>query len=184
MIGLRLVSTIGLRLAFVVGLLVAADGSALASRTVRDQDGRPFAFGSLRGREVAAFFGYTHCPDVCPTVLATLALVQRRLPPGARFQVVFVTVDPARDSPARVKRFVEAFDPRFIGVTGDPAALAPLYRSFKIWSAKVPNPDGAGYLLAHESGIALLDARGAVRTTLPWNASTDTIAAAVKALLP
>jgi protein SCO1/2 len=158
--------------------------AASTSRIVRDQDGRPFAIASLRGREVAVFFGYTHCPDVCPTVLATLALVQRRLPPGARFQVVFVTVDPARDSPARVKRFVEAFDPHFIGVTGDPAALDPLYRSFKIWSAKVPNPDGAGYLLAHESGIALLDARGAVRTTLPWNASTDTIAAAVKALLP
>lgn len=167
-----------------LGLALCAAAPAPAQTGLRDQNGRPFSLTALRGRAVALFFGYTHCPDVCPTVLATLALVQRQLGPSSRLQVVFVTVDPARDSAPRVKRFVQEFDPRFIGVTGDPGALAPLYRSFHVWTAKVPNPDGPGYLLAHESRIVLLDANGTERMTLPWNASTAEFARDVRTLLP
>lgn len=151
---------------------------------LRDQDGRRFSLAALRGREVALFFGYTHCPDVCPTVLATLALVQRRLGANARLAVVFVTVDPARDDAARVRRFVRTFDPRFIGVTGDAAALEPLYRAYGVWSAKIPNPDGVGYLLAHESEIVLLDAGGTPRARRPWNVPTADLTRDVRALLP
>jgi protein SCO1/2 len=172
------------RVATVALLALTAAGPVSARAGVVDQDGRPFSFAALRGNEVVSFFGYTHCPDVCPTVLATLALVRRRLATNARLKVVFVTVDPARDDTARVKRFVDVFDPRFIGVTGPANALEPIYRTFKIWSAKIPNPDGAGYLAAHESGIVFLDASGAVRDTLPWNSATAVIERDVRTYLP
>ncbi len=151
---------------------LARPAAAGAEGGLRNQDGRPFSLAALRGREVALFFGYTHCPDVCPTVLATLALVARRLGPASRLQVVFVTVDPQRDTTSRMKRFVDLFDPHFLGVTGDADALGTLYRSFGVWTARLPNPDGAGYLLAHESGVVLIDAAGIARKTIPWNAST------------
>jgi len=151
---------------------LACSAPAGAAGGLLDQDGRSFSLAALRGREVALFFGYTHCPDVCPTVLATLALVERRLGQAARLQVVFVTVDPRRDTASRIKRFVDQFDSRFLGVTGDAGALGTLYRSFGIWTARLPNPDGGGYLLAHASDVVLLDALGVARKSVPWNAST------------
>jgi protein SCO1 len=134
------------------------EARSLAPLQLTDQRGRPFDNASLRGHPSLVFFGFTHCPDVCPTTLAMLARVLRATPlPGLR--LVFVSVDPQRDTPPVIATYLHAFSADFIGVTGAAPALEPLYRSLSVAAQRVDLPDG-GYTMDHSANIYLLDPQG------------------------
>ena len=170
-------------------LLVAGIARLLAPRvpvapdfTLTDQNGRPFQLSNLRGQTVALFFGYTHCPDVCPTTLAALARAKRKLgAAGAQFHVVFVTVDPRRDTPAVIGTYVRLFDASFIGLTGTEAQLAPVYAAYKVYHQALPaQGSAAGYLVAHGSAVDFIDPSGHVRGVGDWSDTPDQLVAEVK----
>ncbi len=136
-----------------------------------DQDGRPFDTAAFRGHWSLLFFGYTHCPDVCPTTLADLANTQKRLAAlphrGGQPRVVFVSVDPERDRGEPLGRFVRYFDKDFIGVTGTPEALAEFTRRLGVVYRKVPGPgDGDGYLVDHSAAVLLIDPRARLHAVM------------------
>jgi protein SCO1/2 len=125
-----------------------------------DQDGRRVDESLLRGRPTLMFFGFTHCPDVCPTKLFEIAQVMQRLGPAAdRVQVVLVSVDPERDTPELLKIYVSSFDPRFRGLTGTPDEVAAMARAWRAYYRRVPL-DGGQYTVDHTSAVYLVDAQG------------------------
>lgn len=150
-----------------------------------DQDGHPFRLIAKRGREVVLFFGYAHCPDICPTTLGKLAQADRSLGAQARNVVVaFVTVDPERDTVPVLKRYVRLFDRNFYGLTGSRSQLHAVYHAYHVWHQKLPNHgSAAGYLMAHSSTIYMLDRSGRLRVIHDWNDQTDELAHDMKALL-
>jgi protein SCO1/2 len=122
--------------------------------SLTDGDGHPFRLRSLRGRPAIIFFGYTHCPDTCPTVLARLARAVHSAGLANDIRVALITVDPQRDSPAVLKKYVRLFDPGFIGLTGSPAALAPVYSAYGVRRSAVPDGAGqSGYTLQHSTTV-------------------------------
>jgi protein SCO1/2 len=128
---------------------------ALAEFHLQDLAGADFDLKRLRGHPTLMFFGFTNCPDVCPTTLATLAQAQRSTPlPGA--QVVFITIDPQRDSAANLSVYLGAFSKDFIGARGDEAALAPLLKSLSAIAVRQALPDG-NYTMDHSATLYLLD---------------------------
>jgi len=128
-----------------------------------DHAGRPRTLADFRGKVVVLFFGFTHCPDVCPTTLVELANVARELKADAeRMQVLFVTVDPERDTPEVLRAYVPAFHPAFLGLYGDADAIARAAREFKIFYQKQPLP-GGNYSMDHSAGTYILDATGRLR---------------------
>ena len=132
--------------------------------TLTDQDAQAFTLSSLQGHPVALFFGYTHCPDACPTALAKLARIIHSpdAPPGIR--VVFVTVDRARDTPAVLKRYVRLFDPAIVGVTGSQQALDPVYAAYHAWYMAVPVNHGPNdYSVAHGTRIYYVARDGSMK---------------------
>ena len=153
--------------------------------TLTAGDGRAFWLDSERGKAVILFFGYTHCPDVCPTTLAQLRLVVKALPAAeqSRVAVLFVTVDPQRDDPATMQRFVRLFDPRFVGLTGSPDRLAPVLRAYHVFHQRLPGKTAAGYLVAHTGAVYLIDPDGDLRVMHSWQDPPHAIAADVHALL-
>lgn len=151
-----------------------------------DQTGKDFVLSGLRGRAVVLFFGYTHCPDICPTTLATIASALRRLGPQAskKIQVAFVTDDPARDSPRTLGRFTSLFDPSFLGLSGSAARMSPVYKAYHVWFQRLPNPgSAAGYLLAHSSIIYMIDKDGTLRFIHDWRDPMPAIQADLKELM-
>ena len=111
-----------------------------------DHHGQPRTLADFRGKVVALFFGYTQCPDVCPTTLSELATALQRLgPDAARVQVLFVTIDPQRDTPELLSRYVPAFNPTFLGLYGDAAATAAVAKEFRIVYEKEPGPTEGSY---------------------------------------
>ena len=123
-----------------------------------DQNSAQFTAARLHGAATLVYFGYTHCPDVCPVTLLQLAqVVKSGVVPGLR--VVFITVDPARDTATQLAQYVHAFDPDFIGLTGSPAMLQTVAHRFGVAFLRVDLP-GGDYTLDHSSTIFLLDARG------------------------
>jgi protein SCO1/2 len=122
--------------------------------------GRAFGQADLQGHPTLVYFGYTHCPDVCPTTLVKLAQVKKTaaLPDLA---VLFVSVDPGRDTPAMLATYVHAFDPDFIGATGDPAEIARLAQKFGVAVARVDLP-GGDYAMDHSAAVFLLDRHGEI----------------------
>jgi protein SCO1/2 len=130
----------------------------LGAFQLSDQAGHTWNNASLQGHPSLVFFGYTYCPDICPTTLAMLAEVLRRTPlEGAR--VLFVSVDPERDSAATLKDYVSAFNPDFIGLRGDEASLEPFMRSLGAIAMRQPLADG-NYTMDHSATLFLLDKRG------------------------
>lgn len=126
-------------------------------------DGKPRTLADFRGKVVVIFFGFTHCPDVCPTTLAELALVAKELGKDAdRMQVLFVTVDPERDTPEVLRQYAPSFNPSFLGLYGDAEATARTAREFKIFFQKQPLP-GNGYSVDHSAGTYILDQQGRLR---------------------
>ena len=129
-----------------------------------DPAGQPRTLADYRGKAVAVFFGYTQCPDVCPTTLAALAEATRSLGADAdKVQVVFITVDPDRDTAALLAQYVPAFDPRFVGLRGDAAATERVAREFKVIYQKVPGTTPDRYTMDHSAGIFLFDRAGRLR---------------------
>ncbi len=123
-----------------------------------DQNGAQFNAARLKGAPTLVYFGYTHCPDVCPVTLLQLAqVVKTGVVPGLR--VVFISVDPARDTPAQLAQYVHAFDPDFIGATGSPAMLATVAQHFGVAFQRVDLP-GGDYSMDHSATVFLMDSRG------------------------
>jgi len=131
--------------------------------SLNDHHGRPRTLADFRGKVVVIFFGYTHCPDVCPTTLAELAQVEKMLGTDAgKMQVLFVTVDPERDTPEVLRQYVPSFNPSFLGLYGDAAATARAAKEFKIFYRKQPLP-GGGYTVDHSAGTYVIDRQGRLR---------------------
>jgi protein SCO1 len=128
--------------------------------SLSDQNGKPVTDQDLKGRPFLVFFGFTHCPDICPTTLFEVSEILRALPPRAKdVRALFVTVDPERDTPAVLKDYLSSFDPRVIGVTGDPDAIAAIERSYRVYAKKVPL-DGGNYTMDHTALVYLMDKNG------------------------
>lgn len=134
--------------------------------TLTAPDGKPFASSSLAGKPYAIFFGFTHCPDVCPTTLARMVRLRQQLAAGERpFEILFVTVDPERDGPTEVGKYAELFDSPVTGLTGSPAQIEQVKKQFGIFSQKVPDGSG-GYSVDHTSTVLLFDRGGAFSGTI------------------
>ena len=149
-----------------------------------DHNGQPRTLASFKGKIVAVFFGYTHCPDVCPTTLSDFAAALKQLGPLAdQVQVLFVTVDPQRDTPELLKIFVPAFDPRFLGMTTDAVSLKALAQEYKVVYQKTSVKGADNYLIDHSAGTYVYDAEGRLRLLVPYGSSPDLIARDLKTLL-
>jgi protein SCO1/2 len=142
---------------------------------LRAHDGSDFRLSRHRGDVVAIAFGYTFCPDVCPTTLAELAQVRTKLGPVARrLRVIFVTVDPERDGPERLRAYTQAFDRTFIGLTGSPDQLAAVQRSYGVVAKKqAVRGTAAAYLVDHSAFVYVVDAEGQLRLMVPFGTSID-----------
>jgi protein SCO1/2 len=147
-------------------------------------DGRPRRLDDFRGKAVVVFFGYTQCPDVCPATLATLADAMKRLGRDAdRVQVLFVTVDPERDTPALLAQYVPAFDARFLGLYGDADATARAAKAFRIIYQKVPGATPGTYTMDHSAGTFIYDPQGRLRLYVANGQGADVFAHDLRALL-
>jgi protein SCO1 len=159
----------GLLLCFSVVLLVADRGGApivAAPSTVggpfrlTDQNGKTITDGDLKGRPFLVFFGFTHCPDVCPTALFEISEIFDKLGPDAeKVNALFITVDPERDTPQALKDYLSSFNPRLIGVGGDAEALASVAKAYRVYYKKVPLKDG-DYTMDHTAIVYLMDKTG------------------------
>jgi protein SCO1/2 len=148
-----------------------------------DTDGKTRHLSDFRDKAVLLFFGYTHCPEVCPTTLADLAQVMRVLGPDAdKVQVIFVTLDPERDTAAVLARFVPAFSPAFLGLYGDAQATAQAAKTFGVNYAKHFDKNG-GYTLDHSDWTYLIGGKGRVVWLSPYQQRTDYLAEDIKLLL-
>ena len=129
-----------------------------------DHHGKARTLADFRGKAVVIFFGFTQCPDVCPTALSALAEAMRRLgPDAARVQVLFVTIDPERDTADLLSRYVPAFHPSFLGLRGDAEATARVAKEFKVLYQKVPGQTPDTYTMDHSAGLYLFDPQGRLR---------------------
>ena len=134
--------------------------------TLTGADGQPFPSSRLDGRPHAIFFGFTHCPDVCPTTLARMVRLRDRLGEGGRpFEILFVTVDPERDGPSEVGKYAELFQSPVIGLTGSPAQIEQVKKQYGIYSRKVPE-EGGGYSVDHTATVLLFDGNGEFVATI------------------
>jgi protein SCO1/2 len=132
-----------------------------------DQNSKPITDKDMNGHPFLVFFGFTHCPDVCPTTLFDVSEVLRALGPQAKdVHALFITVDPERDTPAVLKDYLSSFDPRVIGVTGDSEAVAAVVKAYRVYAKKVP-VDGGGYTMDHTAIVYLMGKDG--RFVTPFN---------------
>lgn len=149
-----------------------------------DHTGKPRTLADFKGKVVAVFFGYTHCPDVCPTTLAEMKAVKEKLgKDGERVQVLFVTVDPERDTAALLAQYVPAFDPSFIGLYGDAEATARTAKEFKVYYKKVPGSSAANYSVDHTAALYLYDPSGRLRLFARHGQGADALAHDIRLLL-
>ena len=148
-----------------------------------DFDGRPRALADFKGKVVFVFFGFTQCPDVCPTTMAELAQVKKRLgADGDRVQGVFVTVDPERDTPEVLKAYITAMDPSFLGLRGTLAQTEALGREFKVFYQKVPTKNG-NYTMDHTAGAFVFDPDGHVRLFVRYGIGVEALTSDIRQLL-
>lgn len=152
--------------------------------SLKGSDGSELKLSRYRGKVVALGFGFTNCEFVCPTTLSTLAKARKKLGAAASgLQVVYVTVDPARDTPQRMREYLAAFDASFIGATGTAAQLESVRKEYGIATLKKPGKDSAHYALDHSSFVYLVDRTGNLRALSPYGSSSDDIAHDVAILL-
>ena len=134
--------------------------------TLVGTDGKAFSSAKLLGKPYAVFFGFTHCPDVCPTTLARLVKLRGQLKQGEEpFRIVFISVDPERDTPKEVGTFLSLFPQPVVGLTGSPEQIAQVKKQFGIFSEKVPDDTG-GYLVDHTASVLLFDRQGKFVSTI------------------
>jgi cytochrome oxidase Cu insertion factor (SCO1/SenC/PrrC family) len=161
--------------------LLAALGGPFS---LTDQRGRAVTDRDFHGRVVVLFFGYTFCPDICPTDLQIVAEALDRLGPRADgVQPLFVTIDPQRDSPAQLAEFTALFSPRIVGLTGTPEQIAAAAKRYRVYYAKAKGGDGDAYTMDHSAFFYLLDRQGKVAEVLPHATPADRLAAALINLL-
>lgn len=148
-----------------------------------DEDGRRLSSASLAGKPYAIFFGFTHCPDVCPTTMMEMANVMRELGDTARdFRVYFVSVDPSRDTPDLLKTYTDSFDPRIIGLTGTDAEIAATAKAFRAIYMKVPT-EGDAYTMEHTAIVYLMNGQGRLAGTIAYGEAQDAALDKVRRLL-
>jgi cytochrome c oxidase subunit 3 len=149
-----------------------------------DYNGQPRRLSDFRGKVVAVFFGYTHCPEVCPATLAELAAAVKELgPDGGKVQVLFVTADPERDTPEVLKQYVSAFDPAFVGLRGTPEQTAQVAKDFRLIIRKNRGVDANNYTVDHSAGTYLYDASGKLRLYVRYGQGADVFAEEIGQLL-
>ena len=155
-------------------------GKALA---LTDHTGRPRTLTDFQGKVVVIFFGFTQCPDVCPTTLAGMAKVVKELgADGGKVQVLFVSVDPERDTRELLKQYVTAFHPSFLGLVGDAEATARTAKEFKVYAQKQPTKNG-GYSVDHSAGTFILDQQGRLRLFAQYGAESQVLLNDIRLLL-
>ena len=149
-----------------------------------DVNGQPRTLGDFKGKVTVVFFGYTQCPDVCPTTMTELAQVKKSLgADGDKLQAVFVTIDPERDTPEILKSYMASFDPSFVALRGTLEQTQAAAKEFKVYFAKVPGKTEGSYTMDHSAGAFVLDTRGNVRLFERYGADADGLTADVKALI-
>lgn len=151
---------------------------------LQDHTGKPRQLSDFKGKAVVVFFGYTQCPDVCPTTLSEMAEVMKELGPLAdKVQVVFITLDPARDKTELLAQYVPNFDPRFIGLSGDQAATEKTAKEFRVFFQKVPGKSENTYSIDHTAGSYVFDPQGKIRLFIRHGKGPTPIAQDLKKLL-
>nr|WP_308605729.1 SCO family protein [Massilia sp. DJPM01] len=149
-----------------------------------DHNGKPRTLADFKGKVVVVFFGFTQCPDVCPTTMAEMAAVMKELGPKAdQVQVLFVTIDPARDTQALLAQYVPAFDPRFLGLYGDLDATARVAKEFKVFYARVDGKTPGSYSMDHSAASYVFDRNGKVRLFVRHGNGAGPIVHDIKQLL-
>lgn len=163
------------------------DPPRLAPDFVLDgSSGSPIKMSQFRGKVVALAFGFTYCPRICPVTLANLTKVAAQLDPtaAANFQVVFVSVDPERDSPTRMREFLDFFNPKFLGATGNSEQLEAVRQSYGIMAKRALSEDKKlGYEVHHSSFIYLIDKEGQLRLLVPFGMPPEDVAHDIKLLI-
>ena len=153
--------------------------------TLTDQNGNPYGFRARDSEATVLFFGYTYCPDVCPATMVTWREAMaglRRYRDRVRF--VYVSVDPERDTPERLKEYLALYDPGIIGLTGTPEEVAAVADAYRIYVEKTPMPDGEeGYLIGHTATSYLIDSEGFIRVKFPTGTDPSVVANDVRVLL-
>ncbi|HEY7245883.1 MAG TPA: SCO family protein [Xanthobacteraceae bacterium] len=182
----------GLFLCFGVVLVVSSRMSSPVAQQIAavggpfkliDQHGKVLSDEDLKGHPFLVFFGFTHCPDVCPTTLFEVSEILRTLGPDAdRTRAVFITVDPERDTPAVMKDYLSSFDPHLSGLTGDPAEIAKVAKAYRVYYKKVPL-DGGEYTMDHTAIVYLMDKQGRFVSPFSLKRSADAAAADLRRYL-
>ncbi len=155
--------------------------SGVASATIggpfklTDQNGNTVTEAALQGHPSALYFGYTFCPDICPTTLFDISDWLKQLgPDGDKLKVFFITVDPERDTQKQMAAYLEAFDPRITGLTGPRPAIDKMLKEFRIYARKVPL-DGGGYTMDHTASIYLMNDKGVFTSAVDYKDDTNTV---------
>jgi protein SCO1/2 len=182
----------GLVLCFGVILIVSGRVSAPVAQQVAaiggpfelvDQNGRTVTERDLKGRPFLVFFGFTRCPDICPTTLFEVSEIMRVLGKDAdRVGALFITVDPERDTPAALKDYLSSFDPHLAGLTGEPAAVAAVAKAYRVYFKKVPLDQG-GYTMDHTAIVYLMDKDGRFVSPFNLKRTTEALAADLRRYL-
>jgi protein SCO1/2 len=152
--------------------------------SVNDADGKRRTLADFKGKVVVLFFGFAQCPDVCPTTMTEMAQVKKNLgADGDKLQVVFVTVDPERDTPEVMKAYMGAFDPTFIALIPTPAELSAMAKDFKMYYKKVDGKTPSSYTMEHSAAQYMYDPQGRLRLYVRYGSPVADIAGDVKTLL-
>ena len=149
-----------------------------------DAEGKPRSLAEFKGKVAVVFFGYTQCPDVCPTTMAELSQIKQALgADGARVQGIFVTVDPERDTPEVLKAYADSFNAGFIGLRGSADQTQQAAREFKVFFAKVPGKTASTYTIDHTAGVYVFDPQGRIRLFSRNSAGPKALEEDIRALL-
>ena len=152
--------------------------------TLTDHNGQPRTLADFKGKAVVLFFGFTQCPDVCPTTMSELAEAKRQLgADGERLQGLFVSIDPERDTPEIMKQYMASFDPSFLALYAAPNSMPELAKSYKIYYKKVDGPTPTSYTMDHSAGSYVYDPQGRIRLYHRYGTGSAALAADLKKLL-
>lgn len=147
-----------------------------------DHNGKNVTDADYRGKPMAVFFGFTHCPEVCPTTLTQLAGLTRQIGPEAdRLQILLITVDPERDTPEQLALYLQSFDPKVVGLTGSPEQVQAALKAYKAYAKKLPI-DG-GYTMDHSASVYLMKADGSFRTMIDYHEDDKSALAKIRMVL-
>lgn len=166
------------------GTLYGEPFPAAAEIELTKADGSPFSINDQRGKIILLFFGYTSCPDVCPTTLAEMTQVMNGLGEASKdVQVVFVSVDPQRDTPEKIQEYASRFNSTFIGLSGTQEELEPIWQSYSIFRAEVESDSAMGVIIDHTARLYLIDPDGKLRLSYAYATPVEDIVHDIELLL-